>query len=120
MTETAAETGAKVGYQVLDRFGLPTLFALMLFGLLIWVVYIQQTAFIKQAEQNQIKIDLLNQIKSNQDSILHHLEVEAATLKDIQTRAVTWETEHRMLEERQSEILKQLSDGEHAAGGNHR
>lgn len=58
--------GTDTQYKILDRFGLPTLFAIALLGLVVWLVKIQ----VDLVTTNQMKADVLEQILKNQAIIV--------------------------------------------------
>ena len=59
-------------YKILDRFGLPTFFAVALLVLLVWQDYIFNKAVEEFRESNIIKVQLLHEIIDNQHKIIEN------------------------------------------------
>ena len=71
-----------------DRFGLPTFFALLMFGLACFMAYTNYQQNIEFAKSNVAKIEMLGQILKNQDDIklmvheVHNEEVQIREKED--------------------------------------
>lgn len=101
--ETEVTTQSKLAYQVLDRFGLPTLFTLMLFGALVWVLRGQQDNLIQMTKENQIKIDMLTQIEKDDATIIGNQQTILTQLREWNAKQEKLEMEHRLMQDRERE-----------------
>lgn len=106
--ETEITTQTKFAYEVLDRFGLPTLFTLLLFGALIWVLRIQQNNVVTMTKDNQIKIDMLTQIEKDDATIITNQHLILDKMVEIGNMQDKFIAEHRLLQQQQNTILNQL------------